>query len=371
MNINLNKEDIERLIDLSDIRITNEDVISMYAEYIINHSCHINKELMEEFNDSGYFSEEEAYYYLFLAACGFDIEKYENHKEIAKRYIRPSIKKLETTKYLNNPYYKNIKIPNTKIGKWELKEETFQPYEAFLYDDIYVDESFREIPRLGFFSESFSFPAVLENNNEWMTITPSEIESSQEAIDKAFGKVITYGLGLGYYAYMVSEKDSVESITIIERDKEVITLFESYILPQFTHKEKVKIINCDAFDYDVSQENYNFAFVDLWHDAGDGFDLYLKMKSLENHTTQYSYWIEDSLLTVLRKHVLLVLIQGLDNKKVDSEVSPKDDAVYDKYQRVHNAVKENLKNVAITSFEDITYYLSTPFLRKLAKNLLR
>ncbi|WP_426350261.1 hypothetical protein ACPWSR_03210 [Alloiococcus sp. CFN-8] len=371
MNIKLNKEDIKKLMSLSNIRITNEDIISMYAEYIINHSKHITKELIEDFNGDGYFREEEAYYYLFLAACGFDIEKYENHREIARRYIRPSIKKLDTAKYLNNPYYKNIKIPNKKVGTWELKEETFQPYEAFLYDDVYVDESFREIPRLGFFSESFSFPAVLENNNEWMTITPSELESSQEAIDKAFGKVITYGLGLGYYAYMVSEKENVESITVIERDKAVIDLFETYILPQFSHKEKVKIINCDAFDYDTTKEHYDFAFVDIWRDAGDGFELYLKMKAIENPSIQYSYWIEESLLTVLRKHVLLALIQELDAKKTVLEPPLKGDAAYDEYLKVQRAVKENLKNITITSYNDITYYLSNPFLKKLAKNLLR
>ena len=40
-----------------------------------------------------------------------------------------------------------------------------------------------------------------------MTITPDEIETMKEAVDQAFGNVLTFGLGLGYYAYMVSEKD--------------------------------------------------------------------------------------------------------------------------------------------------------------------
>lgn len=63
------------------------------------------------------------------------------------------------------------------------------------------------------------FPAVLENERIWMTITPNEIETMKEAVDKAFGNVLTFGLGLGYYAYMVSEKVNVESITVVEKIK--------------------------------------------------------------------------------------------------------------------------------------------------------
>jgi hypothetical protein len=50
------------------------------------------------------------------------------------------------------------------------------------------------------------FPALLENDRIWMTITPNEIEIMIKPVDEAFGHVLTYGLGLGYYAYMVSKK---------------------------------------------------------------------------------------------------------------------------------------------------------------------
>ena len=60
------------------------------------------------------------------------------------------------------------------------------------------------------------FPALLENDRIWMTITPNEIETMKEPVDGAFGNVLTYGLGLGYYAYMVSEKENVETVTIVD-----------------------------------------------------------------------------------------------------------------------------------------------------------
>ena len=65
----------------------------------------------------------------------------------------------------------------------------------------------------------------------------------------AFGNVLTFGLGLGYYAYMVSEKESVESVTIVEMNEDVIQLFKKYVLPQFKNAEKIKIIKADAFEY--------------------------------------------------------------------------------------------------------------------------
>ena len=75
-----------------------------------------------------------------------------------------------------------------------------------------------------------------------MTITPNEIETMKEPVDEAFGHVLTFGLGLGYYAYMVSEKENVESITIVETNEDVIDLFNKYILPQFKNAHKIKII---------------------------------------------------------------------------------------------------------------------------------
>lgn len=117
----------------------------------------------------------------------------------------------------------------------------------------------------------------------------------KKPISEATGNVLTYGLGLGYYAYMVSMKDNVESVTIVEKDKEIIDLFTRYILPQFKNKSKIKIINDDAFNYFKKDIYYDYVFVDIWHDPSDGIDLYLKFKSLEKDNIKYSYWIEDTL----------------------------------------------------------------------------
>ena len=94
----------------------------------------------------------------------------------------------------------------------------------------------------------------------------------KKAVLGARGNVLTFGLGLGYYTYMVSERAEVESVTVVERDKEVIELFKRFILPQFAYPEKVRIICSDAFEFadrELKNGFYNYIFTDLWHDPSD------------------------------------------------------------------------------------------------------
>ena len=84
------------------------------------------------------------------------------------------------------------------------------------------------------------FPTILENNRIWLTITPNEIEIMN--VDEAFGNVLAFGIGLGYYAYMISEKENVDRITIVDINDDVIHLFQKYILPPVKNAHKIKII---------------------------------------------------------------------------------------------------------------------------------
>lgn len=156
---------------------------------------------------------------MLAAAFGMDTVDNVDDKELFNQYFSNMLHKLDANEYYDNPYYKNIKIPTIKINNSELKYEKYKPFEGFVCNDIIRTEEGRQIPQVGFFQTEFMFPAVLENERIWMTITPNEIETMKEAVDKAFGNVLTFGLGLGYYAYMVSEKVNVESITVVEKIK--------------------------------------------------------------------------------------------------------------------------------------------------------
>lgn len=286
-------------MDINKIREDNFEVIGMIAHYLINYSDFINVEMINGLVKEG-FSKDDAFFYLFCEICGLDIVNNNHDLDLAMRYFKVGIKRLDVKDYINNPYYLNIKVREEKIGNWEFKYEKYVPYEAFIYDDLIVKDNFIEIPRVGYFEEEFEYLAVLENNNEWMLITPNEINTMQHVIDEVSGSVVTFGLGLGYFAYMASIKDNVSNVAIVERDENVIKLFNEYILPQFNFRDKIKVIKSDAFEFAKNMNGYNYAFVDLWHDVSDGVELYLKMKSLEKDNIKYFYWIEESLKSWIR-----------------------------------------------------------------------
>ena len=181
-------------------------------------------------------------------------------------YITPSIRILDAKKYENDPYYKNIHLEDLTDGNWEIRWEEYAPYQAVICHDMIIEDDFKEIPPLGFFSDGFRFPAILEGGNEWMTLTPVDLDTCEEAIAAAHGKVITFGLGLGYYAYMAARKPEVESVTVVEKSEDVIKLFKTYILPQLECADKIRIVNADAFLYakhTMPTEHFDYAFVDF------------------------------------------------------------------------------------------------------------
>ncbi|MBR5029017.1 MAG: hypothetical protein IKX51_07345, partial [Bacteroidales bacterium] len=146
----------------------------------------------------------------------------------------------------------------------------------------------------------FTYPAVLEDGRIWMTVTPNEIETMEEPVANAAGKVLAYGLGLGYFPYMVSLKNNVHNVTVVEKDPAIIDIFKKHLLPQFPEKDKITLVNDDAFHYAATAmptENFDSVFTDLWHDVSDGMPLYLKMKTFEklSPNAKFDYWIEKSI----------------------------------------------------------------------------
>ena len=199
---------------------------------------------MKEADPSGELPEEILYAAFMAGFCGIS----EDDTTI-NEYFHDSVHCLETRKYRDNPYLKNIKFPDTATRHWKFTHYSYRPYEAFICNDIDIDKNLREVPQIGFFRERFAYPAVEQDGREWMAVKPSEIETMRAPIEEATGRVVTFGLGLGYFAYMVSEKPDVTSLDIVERSEEATALFERHILPQFPNKEKIRIIRSDAFGF--------------------------------------------------------------------------------------------------------------------------
>lgn len=288
------------MLSLEKIKQFNEVILQKLSIYLNNHADFIEASIIDELVNECHLTVKEAFALVLAEVCGLDIENNYEDRVLYENYFLDMLEILSPEVYEENPYYKYIKVPQVKNKKWEFKKQSYKPYEAFVYNDLKVMSDGRVLPQIGFFETEFFYPAVLENRREWMLITPNEIETMKEVVSAARGKVLTYGLGLGYYTYMVSEKENVSSITVVEKDRAVIDLFKEYILPQFAHKEKVNIIEEDAFTYAekyMPSEEYDFVFADIWHDPSDGIEPYLKMKDYEKLSpkSEYMYWIEKTM----------------------------------------------------------------------------
>ena len=289
-----------------EIRTLNHRVGWMVADYLNDTPCAVTRELLAELLPEGAdaAAEERVYGALLGAFWGLDTDASAEDRFIEERYLRPGLRRLDPAVYRNNPYYQAIQIPERAIGPWQLTHQSYAPYELFLRDDLILTEDLRQIPATGYFPEAFSYPSVMQDGREWMSIKPSEIESSQAAIDAVRGRVVTFGLGLGYFAFMAARKAEVASVTVVERDPAVILLFQEQILPQFSCKDKISVIQSDAFDYlehDMKSTSPDFVFMDIWHDIGDGVDLYVRARPYEARfpATRFMYWIERSLKCAL------------------------------------------------------------------------
>ena len=311
-----------RLADVLQTAEYNLRALELFSSYLNICPRFIKTDDIKSLTEECGIDEQTACRLLASAACGLNAEESYDDRVLEERYFRHAIHLLDADECRRDPYYQTIRLPEMKRGKWKMGYKTIEPYELFTSDDLLVLPDGREIPQTGFFCEAFRAPMVEENGREWMTVTPSEINTMTADIRKAHGKTVVFGMGLGYYAFMASEKEDVSQVVVVEREKDVISLFSEFILPQFPHADKVKVIEADAYAYaeQMGVEHFDCAYVDIWHDVLDGVEMYLRMKRLEKHSpgTEFLYWIEPSMLAWLRGMALMEIAEGAQGPMLET-----------------------------------------------------
>lgn len=366
MNIKLSNVENEEFQKLKKTMYFNTLFLQILSYYLNNHSKIINKSLIDEFKRQVKLSNSESFHHLFYSFFIDELKIPNEEKEVLNYYLYNSLKQLKNEKYINNDYNMHIKA-NNKSSCWEFVTQEYQSFEGFPCGLTIVDELnyFIEFPQIGYFKHPYNYMSVLENNREWMTITPNEIETMQKHIDNANGNVLTFGLGLGYYAYMVSQKMNVEKVTIVEKDLNIIKMFKENVLPFFPNQHKINIIHDDAFHYlqNNNLQNINYVFIDIWHDVQDGIYLYLQFKGIEdNYEVAFNYWIEDEIILLIRKIVIRIIdeqLSGIDTINVQQENKS--------LKELYNRFFSVLKNIEIKSYYDIYKLVSKDNLQILSK----
>lgn len=344
MKISLPSSVLPRVEKLEDTRRRNFRFAELMSRYLNLFPDFVKEEYVSELLLSVSF--EEAFCAALTVALGLDTEN-EDDRVMIRKYLPASVKCLDSFYYRLNPYYQSISFPDVKCNDWEIKTMSLAPWEGFVYNDPVLLPDFTEIPRIGFFREKFSFPAVLQNGREWMTLMPNETATLENAVKNAFGNVVTYGLGLGYFAYRAAAKDNVQSVTVVEKDENVIKLFTEHILPLFPCKDKITVLRDDAFSHAekvLPSGRFDYVLADIWHDAGDGTPLYLRFRDIasKQKNIKWDYWLEETIVSYLRWPV---------------------------FSEVYKAIKtggqsELFPDIEIKTYQDIQNILSCGFLHK-------
>ncbi|MFA5211677.1 MAG: hypothetical protein WC414_04270 [Patescibacteria group bacterium] len=129
-----------------------------------------------------------------------------------------------------------------------------------------------------------------EHDDIVMSDTPMELETNSEFIDNAKGDILIGGLGLGLIVMSVQSRKNIKSITIVEKEKEIIEL-----LKDFPFNTKVKIINDDIYNY-IPEKKFDYIYFDIWNTISS--DNYDDMKKL--HRTFRKYLNKDGTITSWR-----------------------------------------------------------------------
>lgn len=330
--------------------IRNNQINTWIAELfneVNSYTDFFSSEKIDSYVKQG-LSEPEAFVNIMYDEFNFD----KNDEEtigITDEYCAKRIKCLEPKEYLNNKYVQTIKTIG-RYKQYSLRNITYEPYQTFAYDEISVSKDYKEYSAIGYFKKPFSYLALCEGNNIWMSLNPNEIETMKPFIDKGHGNVLVLGLGMGYVPFMMALKDEVKHITIIEKDQNIINLFNNLLFPHFINKNKITIIKDDAISYVSKNSKYDYIFADLWHTPEDGLDLYIELKRINK---DIDCWLETSLKAMLRRCMITLIEEQLDNLKEDNYKKAK--TVTD---RVINHYYERTKNLVINNEDGLSNLLS-------------
>ena len=335
-----NKQLVQSVISTNNINMNVADVLTN-AFMCIDV---INPDEVKQYIKEG-LDENEAIYNCLFDFIGVSKDDEESQKVLSEYFLN-NLKKLNPNDYINNSYVKAIKKTGRK-GKYALKFIDYAPYQLFAYDDIKIN-GYKEYSQIGYFDHKFSYLALTEGSNIWMSLNPNEIETMKPYINKAKGNVLVLGLGMGYVPFMLSLKNCVKSITIIEKDQEIINLFNELIYPSFVNKEKIKIIKGDAIEFarkSQKEGTYDYIFADLWHDPEDGLPLFVALKQINKNI---DCWLEVSMYALLRRCMVTLLEEQLNGLKEEDYRFAK---TYT--DKVINTFYQKTKNLSIERLDDL------------------
>ena len=110
---------------------------------------------------------------------------------------------------------------------------------------------------------------LTENGQVVMSNTPMELRTNLFFCRNAYGDVLIGGLGLGMIVLAMQDNEKVNSITVVEKNEDVIEL----IAKQIKFNDKVTILKGDVFTWKPDKgTKYDCIYMDIWNEIGS--DIY-------------------------------------------------------------------------------------------------
>lgn len=134
-----------------------------------------------------------------------------------------------------------------------------------------------------------------------MSDTPMERWTNEEVVTRANGVVFIAGLGIGLLLPTLLKKDSVISITVVEKSQDVIDL----VAHRFAH-EKLTVVQGDIFSWEpVKGAKYDTMYFDIWPEISiDNLDdMYLLERRFRKYVNRQNLekWVGSWLKKYLQK----------------------------------------------------------------------
>jgi hypothetical protein len=181
-----------------------------------------------------------------------------------------------------------------RIGDWEIHSYKVDDIGAFIHNAENPDPGRWIVP--GNYTsllwhggeDSEKFPA----GQTIMSDTPAEIADHLEFMEKANGRILINGLGLGVAVnYLLSEekRKCVEHIDVVEMNGAVISL----MAPYFKDDPKLTIHHADAYEIKWPVNTFwNYAWHDIWYEINpDDLKLQNRLhRKYQNHVGWQDSW---------------------------------------------------------------------------------
>lgn len=163
-----------------------------------------------------------------------------------------------------------VKLPAQRIGDHEIQHFTVSESAAYRSKIEAEYDSVSQALGLGNRSvEAGKYTRLMRDGDTMvMSDTPAEIRDHRKFIDKAKGRVLIHGLGIGMCARAILLNPKVEHVLVVEKSEDVLELVAPTLREQFG--DRIEFKRGDAFRWRPKPDmKWDMAWHDIWDQISD------------------------------------------------------------------------------------------------------